>query len=249
MLVAEVFSIAAFVVLFLAHVGASAWINLIRGGSHGKLSVPSWFPGRQLTGLVYFLPVALVAHALPAGGPLAAISGSLAPYPHVAAMVALYVLPAAIMVAAQGPGHGSYMDAGTFGQRDNEWSSKILDLVPMLREQILRDGVTDQPILNHKGQMMVEDNALRDFSGGLLKGVMLMALPPALVWWAWTGDVASLLYVLAGIVYPLAWFLNNRWWRHLGRIGIAKDTPVYWAELIQGASFGGATWAVMMAVS
>lgn len=232
---------------FFSHVALSAWINLVRGGSHGVLSAPSWFPGRQVTGAVYFLPALLLIAFLPASGPLGVLLVAFGAPITMTSIIAVYALPAAVMVASQGPGHGSYMDAGTYGQRDNEWSAPFLDAFSALEETVLRDGVTGEPLLNEKGREIIVDNPLRDFVGGLLKGVVLMALPPAVLWYAWTGEVWAFSYLLAGVAYPVAWFLNNRWWRHLGRIGLTKTTPVYWAELIQGAVFGAMTWVFLAA--
>lgn len=243
--------IAAWTLLMTAavffHAAASAWINLVRGGSHGILAAPSWFPGRQVTGAIYFLPALFLAASLPSSGALGGLAASLGLPAAMTSIIAVYALPAAIMVASQGPGHGSYMDAGTYGQRDNEWSAPFLDAFSVLEETVLRDGVTGEPLLNDKGHEIIVDNPLRDFVGGLLKGVVLMALPPAVLWYAWTGEIWAFSYLLSGVAYPVAWFLNNRWWRHLGRIGLTKSTPVYWAELIQGAVFGAMTWVFLAA--
>jgi hypothetical protein len=233
--------------LIAAHLCLSAWVNLARGGAHGVLKPPGWFPGRQLTGAIYYLPLLLAVPAFAPGGPLGGfLVESDVPGWAVAASV-LYAIPAALMVASQGPGHGSYMDAGTVWRRDNEWSKRLLDLIPPLRERpLITSGA--EAVYSPDGRRAYFPNAARDFVGGLLKGVVLIALPPTLIWWAWTGHAWAFVFVAAGAVYPLAWFVNNRWWRHLGRIGIAPGTPVYWAELFQGAAFGAGAWGVALTV-
>lgn len=213
----------------LVHVLLSGWINLVRGGSHGWLKAPSWFPGRQMTGPIFFSPMLLLVDW----------TGTLSTLYDV---TLLWLAPSLATIAAQGLGHGSYMDAGTYGQRDNESLRVVLDLVPALREEVQRDGVTGEMLFNEKGLPCIYDNPLRDFVGGLLKG-LLMTAPVAALWGFALGSFAPALFLVSGAFYPVAWFLNNRWLPRTGDVRLL-GAPVYWAEVWQGSAFSIATLAV-----
>lgn len=210
-------TLAAFQILL------SGWLNVVRGGSHGWLKAPSWLPGRQLCPPVFMMPMLV----FPPDGPywLTAVA---------------FVSLCAVFLAVQGLGHGSYMDAGTYGQRDNESLSWILDLIPGLKEQVMLDGQTGIPLTNEKGQKRIVDNPLRDFVGGLIKGI-LMTLPFTIVSIMLYSSYQPLMFLAAGIFYPVAWFINNRWYAGLQQKRLF-GAPVYWAELFQGIAFALAAW-------
>lgn len=214
----------------LAHVLLSGWINLVRGGSHGWLKAPSWFPGRQLTGPIFFAPMLFLVDWT---GVLPAICG----------VAALWLVPSALTIAIQGLGHGSYMDAGTYGQRDNEALRVVLNLIPGLEERSVLDGVTGEPLKNGKGQDVIYDNPLRDFVGGLLKGLLLTA-PVAAIWGVFLSSFAPALFLVSGVLYPVAWFANNRWFPRTRKARLF-GAPVYWAEIWQGMAFAASVLAVL----
>lgn len=207
---------------------ACGWIYYVRGGAQGWLRPFDLFPGRQLTGPVWFLPLLAFVP-----WPTAMTSPELLTM--AVGLVVIYALPAGSIIATQGMGHGSYMDAGTRFLTDNERLGKVLDMIPGLGETPMLDEAGRQ-LFDEHGRPMAFPNPTRDFCGMALKGLIMATIPAACLIWYFGSLVPAALFLAAPLM-ATAYFLNNRWWRHLGRIGFF-GAPVYWAEVITGLVFG-----------
>jgi hypothetical protein len=195
--------------LALLHITASAYINYARGGSRDWLEKPSWLPARQLTAATYFLPVLWLV-LTNADGPWYAVTAD---------VLVLYALPAALFIAPQGMGHGSYMDVGHWDRPDNETLRHVLRPLTWL-------GVSDRA-------------AGYDLTGLLVKGA-LMGLTPGVVWYLFDLRVLAAAVLLGSMTMPIWYGINNRWTKlHERRFFGAR---VYWAELMHGAAIGASVW-------
>lgn len=201
----------------LPHIFLSAWINYVRGGSKGWMRAPSWLPGRQLTGAVYFLPALIV---VPWGSQ--EVWGGFLDIPTwAAALTLLYVAPSIMTIASQSPGHGSYMDMGYWDKADNE-AIRLL-LIPL------------------KLALGTDRSFVYDFIGMLVKGVGMAAVP-ALFWGIYGGITAGVVASLGFLSMPIWYAVNHRWFPKLQTTKLF-GAPVFWAELFHGAAIAAGIWA------
>lgn len=199
--------------LYLAailHACLSAFVNFDRGGDRDVIT-PEWWPERQMTGAVYYLPMLL----------LYAMDDRFLVYD----VAALYLIPAVLTIASQSLGRGSYGDAATVDRPDNESLRHVLNLIPQLREE---------PHPTKAGK--ITPNKLRDFTGLLLLG-LIMGLPgaAAMAWFGWWWSLAAIVVGFGSM--PIWYFLNNQWlpqtrkWTPFG-------VHISLAELLHGAVMG-----------
>jgi hypothetical protein len=116
----------------------------------------------------------------------------------------------------QSLGHGSYMDAGYWDRPDVQQLRHLL--VPF------------------KLLLGTDRSATYDFIGGLLKGIIMTA-PIAALWVWYFNSLVPLLLIIVAVALPVSWFINNRWYTKLQTTTLL-GAPVYWAELIFGATYG-----------
>jgi len=153
----------------IAHAIVSGIANWDRGGDRDVLT-PEWWPERQITGLVYFLPFLCLWYATNASW---------------LDLLAYYIIPAALMILTQSPGRGSYGDAATVKRRDNEKLRHLLNLIPGLEEK--PDPINSELII---------PNPARDAAGLFVLGLIMGLVPAAAMVYA--GSWLSALVVLAG---------------------------------------------------
>jgi len=192
----------------IAHAIVSGIANWDRGGDRDVLT-PEWWPERQITGLVYFLPFLCLWYATNASW---------------LDLLAYYIIPAALMILTQSPGRGSYGDAATVKRRDNEKLRHLLNLIPGLEEK--PDPINSELII---------PNPARDAAGLFVLGLIMGLVPAAAMVYA--GSWLSALVVLAGFMsMPIWYFADNVW---LAKIpNEINEWHISWAEWWHGTAIG-----------